>query len=52
MPDSRAGKESPREEPGNATPPEGTEGQDQDGPRGHDGKTFLHHAEDVMNEHN
>ena len=51
MPNSRAEQGPSREEPGNAMPPESADGQDQEGPRGHDRKTFLEHARDSMNEH-
>ena len=51
MPDTQPGQEPPRKEPGNPTPPDSTDGQDQDAPRGHCGKTFLEHARESMEEH-
>ena len=43
-------EDQPREEPGDAIPPESADELDQDGPRGHGGKTLLEHARDAMNE--
>ena len=51
MPLDPVEKEPPREEPGIATPPKSADGQDQDAPRGHGGKTFLEHARESMEEH-
>ena len=51
MPDYQSDAEPPRAEPGKATVPESTDGQNQDGPRDHGGKTFQEHARDVMNRH-
>ena len=51
MPDNRPDEEPPREEPGGATPPEFADGQDQDAPIGHGGKTFLEHAREAVDEH-
>ena len=51
MSNSRAEEEPSREEPGYATPPEGTDEQEQDGPATNRKKTFLEHCEDAMNEH-
>ncbi|MYC37031.1 MAG: hypothetical protein F4X66_08985 [Chloroflexi bacterium] len=51
MPDNRPEKEPSQEEPGTAIPPELTDEQAQDAPRGHDGKTFMEHARESMEEH-
>ena len=51
MPNTPAEQESAREEPGNPTPTDSADEQDQEGPRGHEGKTFLEHMEDSMNKH-
>ena len=44
MPNSPAEQEPSQEEPSNSIPPEGANKQEQDGPRGHGGKTFMEHA--------
>ena len=51
MPDNRAEQEPSQEEPCNLTPAESADGQNQEGPRGHGGKTFLEHARESMEEH-
>ena len=52
MEQSQQAEEEPhREEPGATILPEAADGQHQDGPRGHGGKTFLEHARDAMDEH-
>ncbi len=51
MPNRTAEEESTPEEPHATTTPKATDEQDQDGPRGHDGKSFMEHAHDVMEEH-
>ena len=51
MPNSRAEEEPPREEPGDATPPESADEQGKTLRRATAGKTFLEHGEDSMNEH-
>ena len=51
MPNTPTEQEPAPDEPGDAIPPEGANEQEQDAPRGHAGKTFLEHGEDVMNEH-
>ena len=51
LPNSRAGKQPFREEYSNANYPETAGEQEQDGPRGHDGKTFMEHAHEAIDEH-
>ena len=51
MPDSPAEQEPPRDELGNPTPADGTDGQDQEAPTGHCGKTFIEHFRESMEEH-
>jgi len=52
MEQSQQAEEEPhREEPSTAISPEAADGQDQGAPRGHDGKTFLKHARESMEEH-
>ena len=51
MPHNPSEEGPSREEPGNPIPPESADEQDQDCPRGYEGKAFLEHLEDSMNEH-
>ena len=51
MPHNPAEEGPSREEPGNPIPSESADEQDQDCPRGYEGKAFLEHLEDSMNEH-
>ena len=51
MPNSPAEQEPSQEEPSNSIPPEGANKQEQDGPRGHGGKTFMEHAKEAIDEH-
>ena len=51
MPHSRAEEDPPRRDTSNTIPPESAGEQDQDIARGQDGRIFLEHLEDAMNEH-
>ena len=51
MPNTRPEKEPSRAGPGNLTPADGTDEQEQDAQRGHGGKTFLEHARESIIEH-
>ena len=49
-PNSRA-EERPQEKLGAAILPDAAGEHDQDGPKGHGGRTFMEHARDAMDEH-
>ena len=51
MPNSRPEEEPLREEPDIAIVSESADEQDQNGPRCHDGKTFMKHGREAMEEH-
>ena len=51
MPNSPAVKGLPREETGIANTSKYSDGQDQEAPKGHNGKTFLEQFRESMDEH-
>ena len=51
MPNSPAEEEPSRRDSDATIPPEGAAEQEQEGPGGHEGKTFTEHARESMEEH-